>query len=180
MSTVKKEYYPSYTYEDYAIWKGDWELIDGIPYALSPSATIQHQRVVGNIATYLHKLLDECKMCQSFLPIDWKINTFTVVRPDTMVICHTPWKEEYILKAPKIIFEVLSKSTATKDLNLKYDLYEQEGVNYYIIVDPKDSIAKVYKLHEGRYIKMCDAYEDIVTFTLDECGSFEFDFAKIW
>ena len=26
---------PRYTVEDYEKWKGDWELIDGIPYALA-------------------------------------------------------------------------------------------------------------------------------------------------
>ncbi len=26
---------PHYTYEDYCHWKGRWELIDGIPYAMS-------------------------------------------------------------------------------------------------------------------------------------------------
>ena len=67
----------------------------------------------------------------------------------------------------------------TKDINLKYDLYEQEGVEYYIIVDPKDDIAKVYRLQSGRYIKVCDAYEDNVKFKLKECG-FDFDFSKIW
>ena len=30
------EYLPHYTYEDYCMWEGNWELIDGIPYAMSP------------------------------------------------------------------------------------------------------------------------------------------------
>ena len=25
-----------YTYEDYRQWKGDWELIDGVPFAMAP------------------------------------------------------------------------------------------------------------------------------------------------
>ena len=96
-----------------------------------------------------------------------------------LVICHKPKNEAYIKKAPKIIFEILSKTTATKDKNLKYDLYEQEGVEYYIIVDPKEEIAKVYKLLDGRYIKVCDADEESVRFEIKKC-SFDFDFSKIW
>ncbi len=78
-----------------------------------------------------------------------------------------------------MIFEILSKSTAIVDKNLKYELYEKEGVNYYIIVDPSESIVKIYELKEGRYIKVCDAHEESVDFDLNEC-SFTFDFSKIW
>ena len=88
-------------------------------------------------------------------------------------------EEAYIKKAPKVIFEILSKSTAMVDRNLKYELYEKEGVDYYIIVDPKESIAKVYHLKEGIYIKLCDAHEERVDFHLKEC-EFTFDFSKIW
>jgi len=179
MSAIKKEYFPSYSYADYLLWEGDWELIYGIPYAMSPAPMIKHQLISNKIAWQLQESLKDCQKCQALLPIDWKIDEETVVQPDNLVICHTPNLEAYIKKAPKIIFEVLSKSTASKDKNLKYDLYEQEGVNYYVIVDPKESIAKVYRLQDGRYIKVCDAYEDVVAFELKEC-SFEFDFKKIW
>ncbi|RUM72960.1 MAG: Uma2 family endonuclease, partial [Sulfurovum sp.] len=103
----------------------------------------------------------------------------TIVEPDNLVICHEPQNEAYITKAPKVIFEILSKSTAHKDKNLKYSLYEKEGVEYYIIVDPTESLAKVYKLHTGKYIKVCDASDESVSFTLDACD-FTFDFGKIW
>ena len=180
MSAIRKEdYFPSYTYDEYKIWEGDWELIYGIPYAMSPAPMIKHQLISNKIAWQLQESLKDCKKCQALLPIDWRVDNETVVQPDNLVICHTPLLEAYIKKAPKIIFEILSKSTASKDKNLKYNLYEQEGVDYYAIVDPNESIAKVYRLKDGRYIKVCDAHKDIVEFRLDEC-SFEFDFGKIW
>jgi hypothetical protein len=39
MSTGAKilPYYTYYTYEDYLHWEGRWELIDGIPYAMTPA-----------------------------------------------------------------------------------------------------------------------------------------------
>ena len=179
MSAIKKEYLPNYTYDEYNKWEGNWELIYGVPYAMAPAPMIKHQAISNKIAWQLQNVLQECKVCQALLPIDWKIDESTVVQPDNLVICHEPQEEAYIKKAPKIIFEILSKSTAVVDKNLKYELYEKEGVNYYIIVDPKETIAKVYRLKEGRYIKLCDAYEDSVDFELDEC-SFTFDFTKIW
>jgi len=179
MSALKKEYFPNYTYSDYKQWEGDWELIYGIPYAMSPAPMIKHQAISNRIARFLDEALEGCKECQALLPVDWKIDDSTVVQPDNLVICHKPINEAYIKKAPKIIFEILSKTTATKDKNLKYDLYEQEGVEYYIIVDPKEEIAKVYRLLYGRYIKVCDAYEESVKFEIKNC-SFDFDFSKIW
>ena len=50
---------------------------------------------------------------------------------------------------------------------------------YYVMVDPEESIAKVYRLHDGRYIKVLDASKDNVEFDLGKC-SIQFDFAKIW
>lgn len=41
---------PHYTYEDYRQWERQWELIDGIPFAMSPAPTPRHQLIVGNIA----------------------------------------------------------------------------------------------------------------------------------
>jgi len=115
------------------------------------------------------------------MPVDWKISDLTTVQPDNSVICHKPTNEAYLTKAPVIIFEILSKSTAKKDKGLKYELYEQEGVSYYIIVDPTEEVAKVYKLHEGRYIKVIDASDETVEFQVKGCSSvMEFDFSKIW
>ena len=179
MSAIKKEYLPNYTYDDYKKWEGNWELIYGVPYAMAPAPMIKQQSISNKIARYLDEALQECEACQALLPIDWKIDDSTVVQPDNLVICHRPQNEAYISKSPKVIFEILSKSTATVDKNLKYELYEKEGVNYYVIVDPNESIAKVYALKEGRYIKVCDAYEESVDFDLKECA-FTFDFAKIW
>ena len=179
MGAVSKEYVENYTYDDYKQWQGDWELIYGMPYAMAPAPTIEHQSISNKIARFLDEALENCTKCQALLPIDWKIDDTTVVQPDNLVICHKPLNSAYIKKAPKVIFEILSKSTANRDLNLKYELYEKEGVEYYIIVDGADKIAKVYHLQNGRYTKVVDAHNEIVDFKLKECN-FSFDFSKIW
>jgi hypothetical protein len=35
--TIPSEWLPNYNYSDYSKWPGDWELIYGFPYAMSPS-----------------------------------------------------------------------------------------------------------------------------------------------
>ena len=179
MSAIKKEYLPNYTYDDYKNWEGKWELINGVPYAMSPAPMIKHQAISNKIARYLDESLQDCKTCKALLPVDWKIDESTTVQPDNLVICHEPKNDSYISKAPVLIFEILSKSTAIMDQNLKYELYEKEGVEYYAIVSPDDEIAKIYRLKEGRYIKYLDARDEAVEFQLNDC-KFEFDFSKIW
>ena len=175
------DYMPYYTYEDYVRWEGDWEIIDGTAYAMSPAPMIKHQSISNNIAWELKNIFKNCTKCQALLPVDWRVSDDTIVQPDNLVICEDNIDRAYIRKAPKIIFEILSKSTAKKDLHVKYDIYEKEGVNYYIIVDPDDEIAKVYKLYNGSYIKVCDATSESVEFELKECKEkLEFDFSKIW
>jgi len=175
------DYLPYYTYEDYARWEGNWEIIDGVAYAMSPAPMIKHQDISSNIAWELKNIFKNCSKCKTLLPVDWKVSEDTIVQPDNLVICEKPTNKAYISKAPKIIFEILSKSTAKKDLHVKYDIYEKEGVNYYIIVDPDDEIAKVYKLYNGSYMKVCDATDEKVEFELKECEEkLEFDFSKIW
>ncbi len=182
MGAIKLEDLPHYTYDEYKNWEGnDWELIYGQAYCMSPAPMIKHQNISSKISWQLHNLFNECEICQVLMPVDWKIAEDTVVQPDNSVICHEPQNEAYLTKAPKIIFEILSKSTAKKDKGLKYELYEKEGVSYYIIVDPKEKIAKVYELKEGRYIKVCDASDESVEFRVKECDkTLEFDFSKIW
>lgn len=48
MSSVIK-ILPHYTYEEYCKREGRWELIEGIPYAMSPAPSPRHQWVSSNI-----------------------------------------------------------------------------------------------------------------------------------
>ena len=182
MGALKLEDLPYYTYDDYKTWEGnDWELIYGQAYCMSPAPMLKHQSISNNIAWELKNSLKDCKKCKAYMPIDWKVSEDTVVQPDNSLVCHKPQHEAYITKAPKIIFEILSKSTAKKDKGLKFNLYEQEGVKYYIIVDTNEQLAKVYELKDGRYIKMIDASDESVEFEIKECDkTMNFDFSKIW
>jgi Uma2 family endonuclease len=159
-------------------WEGRWELIRGIPYAMTPAPSIRHQQISQQIAIVLDDALSECKRCLALLPVDWKIDEDTVVQPDNLVICHKAGGA-YLSKAPALIFEILSESTASKDKNTNFHLYEREGVRHYVIVDPREQLAKVYSLHEGKYIKVMDATDESCEFDLGKCLII-FDFSRIW
>ena len=44
---------PHYTYDDYKLWEGRWELIGGTAYAISPAPSVAHQSVSNKIAWQL-------------------------------------------------------------------------------------------------------------------------------
>lgn len=169
---------PHYVYEDYEQWEGRWELIEGIAYSMVPSPSYQHQRISQEIARLLGVALNDCKACHAVLPVDWKITEDTVVQPDNIVICYQP-TGPFLTKAPALIFEIISPSTAGKDRRTKYSLYEREGVLYYCIVDPENKVAKIYGLNNGRYVKQLDATDEVFAFDLGKC-TFDFDFSQIW
>lgn len=179
MSIPQLEDLPRYTYDNYVQWEGRWELIQGIPYAMSPAPSILHQSISQRIASQLERALENCQSCHALLPVDWRVNEETIVQPDNLIICGELENTAYLTKAPALIFEILSKSTAHKDRTIKFKLYEQEGVRYYIIVDPQERVAKVYRLLDGRYLKMLDAESDSIEFNLGACR-IQFEFAKIW
>lgn len=179
MGAIKLENLPHYTYEDYAHWEGNWELISGVAYAMAPAPMPSHQEISQKIATMLGNALQDCKQCKPLLPIDWKIAEDTIVQPDNLVICFDHENRPFITQAPSLIFEVVSKSSYLKDTGIKYDLYEREGVKYYVIIYPEDQTAKVYENFHGRFAKKIDAKNESVEFDLGSCG-FTLDFSRIW
>ena len=175
---------PYYTKQDYQQWEGRWELIHGLPFAMSPLPVLRHQKINLNIAALFKQALKNaptCSSCQVFMPIDWHISDDTIVQPDVSVVCSPiDDNDAYITVAPKVIFEILSPATASKDRNAKYMLYEAAQVAYYVIVDPKSDVAEVYKLQQGTYTLARIVKADAYTFLLAENCEAVLDFAQIW
>jgi Uma2 family endonuclease len=172
------DYQELYSIEDYKLWDGNWELIYGHPYAVSPSPMVTHQLISSKIVVELNKKMENCKECLVLNEIDYEISNETIVRPDVLFICKKI--DEHVNKTPEIIFEVLSKSTARRDETIKFELYQKEGVKYYILVHPQNRVAKVFKLSsDGRFIKQGDFENESFTFDISTCKG-DFDFSTIW
>ncbi len=78
-----------------------------------------------------------------------------------------------------MIFEVISEATGEKDEGLKKELYEREGVSFYVIVYPELKKARIFGLDSGKYRKILDATDEIFEFKLEDC-SVGLDFSRIW
>lgn len=136
-----------YTYGDYLKWPDDerWELIEGRPYAMTPGPTDDHQEISVFLTTILAQYF-KGKPCRVFhAPFDVRLpekdekdeQIETVVQPDLLVLCEPKKADKRGVRgAPDLAVEILSESTAARDLSDKLLLYEKHGVRCYIIVDP--------------------------------------------
>jgi Uma2 family endonuclease len=157
-------------------WEGKWELIGGIPMAMAPAPIINHQAIANLMAFELMQWVNECEECLVLNEEDSKLNEDTVLKPDVVLICDEP-NEKYITKAPKIVVEVISPSTAKRDEKYKFELYEKEKVLYCVLAYPNDLKAKVYKLENGSFVKEGDFTSESYQFDNAPCSpTVNFDF----
>ncbi len=157
------ERYPvRYTVEDWKHWKGDWELIEGVPYAMASPRPI-NQRILILISLTLELTLKaKCPSCMVYAELDWYISYDTVIRPDIMVLCgEIP---ERVESPPQMVIEIVSPSSRQMDEGLKFELCEKEGVKYFVLVYPDDRMVKVFELSNGRYVEKQDR-----SFLFDTC-----------
>jgi Uma2 family endonuclease len=150
--SIANKILPYYTYEDWVRWEGQWELIEGYPFAMSPAPVPEHQRVATEIQTELVLALRKikCSKCRAYQPIDYKISDDTIVQPDILIVCGEI-KKKYLDFPPALVVEILSPATALKDRHTKYELYQQQGVKYYLIVDIDKKTIEVYHLKNESY-----------------------------
>ncbi len=167
-----------YTLEDYRRWEGDWELIEGRPYAMSPAPIKRHQRISLQLAMALSDALAACENCEVYQDIDYVVAEDTVVRPDIVVECDA--EDEVVAKAPEIVFEIVSPSTARRDETAKFALYEREGVPYYGLVYPEFRVVKLYRRNDqGKYIKIGDFTNETIELQTGKCAV-SIDCSTIW
>ncbi|MGN6617995.1 MAG: Uma2 family endonuclease [Ilyomonas sp.] len=170
---------PHYTYDDWKLWEGKWELIEGIPFAMSPSPVPEHQRVAAEINYEFIAAIKKsgCKKCKVYHPIDFVISNDTILEPDILIVCKEIQKN-FLDFPPSLVVEILSPSTALKDRNSKYHLYEQQRVKYYLIVDPDTKSIEIYELKNDQYV--LQSFEKEFTFLLKDDCSVTTSFETIW
>ena len=167
-----------YTYQDYLLWKGDWELVNGYPYAMAPSPIKDHQWFGKTFIIKIENKMEEngstCN-CQAFYELDWIIDEDSVVRPDCVVLCNTSALDNYITEPPSLIAEISSHSTKLRDRNTKYNLYEMKGVKYYVIADTEKKTVDVFELINEKYVSKKDTH-----FQLSAECAIDFDVYNLW
>lgn len=151
-----------YTYAHVLAWSEHerWEILQGVPYAMSPAPTIRHQEVAGALYRILGNYM-QGKDCRVFIaPLDVLLSERqepdeqiqTVVQPDVFVVCDKSKLDKNRCKgAPDLIIEVLSPTTARKDRREKFLLYEKYGVKEYWLVEPDAKLITAFILKDDQY-----------------------------
>lgn len=172
---------PYYTYNDYCNWEGRWELIEGIPFAMSPAPNMKHQWIVANTIYELKKAIKEskCNQCKVYDFVDLKIEEDTILQPDCSIVCQ-PTKENFLDFPPALVIEILSESTALKDRITKFSIYEKFGIKYYLIVDPDKESVEIFSLQNKKYILQEFLQEVPFPFTLSDDCKIEVTLKNIW
>jgi Uma2 family endonuclease len=89
--------------------------------------------------------------CKVLSETDWIIDEQTVVRPDVMIASEDINLNDHLRIPPVLIVEVFSDKTRLKDRNIKFKLYEQCGVKYYIMADPELQTIEIFQLVNNQY-----------------------------
>ena len=158
-----------YTYGDYLQWDDGerWELIDGVPYDMTPAPNRRHQQIATELTRQFATFLLD-KPCQVYAaPFDVRLpegdeeesEISTVLQPDISVICDSHKLDDAgCIGAPDLIVEILSPSTARKDYKEKFLCYERTGVKEYWLADPSANTVTVFKLGADKRYGRPDVY----------------------
>ena len=156
--------YGVYSYADYLTWEIDEmvELIKGKVFRSAAAAPRKkHQEIVLQLGSHLLKHLEK-KTCKVFIaPFDVRLpvksrkneDIFTVVQPDVCVVCdRSKLDDAGCVGAPDLIVEVLSPGNNKKELQNKYEVYEESGIQEYWIISPYEETLMINKLINGKYV----------------------------
>lgn len=154
-----------YTEEDFESiqknFNGKAEFDNGYIF-LSSNTSIEHNRIKRKILSKLDAFFEESK-CE---PFDEQIEVIFEneeeiykYKPDIFVMCeNSTHKGESFTSVPKIVFEVVSKSTASHDYITKLAVYQKFKVQEYNIVEQSGKIIQ-YSLVDNQYI-ISDVYKN--------------------
>ncbi len=170
---------PHYTYEDYLHWEGNWELIEGSPIAMSPMPVPRHQLIAALLVTEFSVALKKCKNCKAYLPVDYKVQEDTILQPDMLVLCKSPGPK-FLDFAPLLVAEILSPTTALKDRNTKYEIYQQQKIRYYLIIDINTNSIEIYELSNEHYQLVAANNDGSFDFEIEDDCRVNVPLSEIW
>jgi Uma2 family endonuclease len=144
---------PLMSVDEFMVWADgqpeQWELLDGIPAAMSPERVIH-----GETKYRIARALDEA-VAKAAIPCRFVLDSAAVridaknsYQPDVMVYCGEPVSGDALVIAnPVIVVEVLSPGNAVRDLRDKLQGYFRvPSVQHYLIADPDTRVV----IHHAR------------------------------
>ncbi len=167
----------TYSYADYLTWQLNEavELVKGKIMVMSPAPNVNHQTISMALSGELFNYFKH-KPCRAFAaPFDVRLydrnkSTLTsqaidtVVQPDLCVVCNLELLDKQGCNgAPDWVIEILSKGNSKREIQVKFQLYQENGVQEYWLVYPEvEAIHQFVLDDQGRYqLKYMYAEDDL-------------------
>ena len=128
------------------------ELIDG-ELIVSPAPIPEHQNISVELIILLRGLIPNGKLYHA--PIDVYFDEANSVQPDIVWVAENSQcfiGDKRLEGGPDLVIEILSPSTARRDKNKKFLLYQKHGVREYWLVDPQAQYIEVWRLEDGKFV----------------------------
>ncbi len=145
--------------DEFLVWAArqpdKWELIDGVPVAMSPERVV-HGDIKYRVARALDREITSAKLpCRFVLDsAAVRIDASNSYQPDVMVYCGEALSPDaLVVPNPLIVVEVLSPSNALRDLRDKLAGYfTVESIAHYLIVDPDKRMIIHHQRRGGEFV----------------------------
>jgi Uma2 family endonuclease len=174
----------NFTYEDYKRLPDDqrYEVLEG-ELVMTPAPGTPHQRILLRLAARLEFFTQEHGVGTCFAaPTDVVLSDKTVLQPDVLFV---PCNRSSIIAqgaihgAPDLVVEILSPSTAKRDLEIKRQLYSTYGVREYWIVDPEAQSIEILT-PQGAHLEVWQRFTVADTLASPVLPTLRLDVAKIF
>ena len=145
--------------------RNDYEIIEEVKF-MAPSPGWSHVNVTANLVTIIGGYARIKKLGIAVADnFDVHFPDGSLFRPDFIFVSAEKAKvlfenrDATLHGVPDMVAEIFSKSTMKRDLGLKKDIYERNGVREYWIIDPWSENIQVYLLRDGKYF-LDDVYNN--------------------
>ena len=137
--------------------RDDYEIIEGATF-MAPSPGMGHGIVSMNLVKIIGTYVGIKKLGICFADhMDVHFPDGNLFQPDFIFVSAAK-AELYLEKknmtlhgVPDMVAEIFSRSTMQRDVGVKKDVYERNGVREYWIINPWSEAVDVYLLRDGKY-----------------------------
>jgi Uma2 family endonuclease len=123
------------------------EFLNGIIYAMTGSSR-RHGLIVGNIVAALRRAAQKkkCEIQSADIKVEIKRNDLhATYYPDVVITCDPNDNDDYLVRRPCVLVEVLSPSTQNIDMREKRSHYTMmASLELYLVVAQEEKLVRAY------------------------------------
>ena len=137
--------------------RDDYEIIEG-EKIMAPSPDWGHVNITANLVTIIGGYARTNKLGVAVADnFDVHFPDGSLFKPDFIFVSvkndrlFLDKRNMTLHGVPDMVAEIFSRSTMKRDVGIKKDVYERNGIKEYWIIDPWRETVDVYLLREGKY-----------------------------